>query len=260
MITRLTRLLFGKDRKAPRRPRVDLGAMPSALYVIGDVHGCLDQLVRLEKRIVEDAAGIPNGKVIIMLGDYVDRGPSSAAVLDHLLQPPPGRFRRLCLAGNHEVMMLAHAEKPSLPSDWLVNGGDETLTSYGISPDRYVAASMRLRGQILASHIPSAHIDFLATLPVIITMPGYVFAHAGIQPGVPVERQEEEDLLWMRHDPAAVWSGEGPTLVHGHTLVPEPLVLPGRIAVDTGCFATGVLTALRLVAGEEPRFLSVGPR
>lgn len=258
MITRLARLLFGKDKDASRRPRVDLGAMPSALYAIGDVHGCLDQLVRLEMCIAEDAAGIRGDKLILMLGDYVDRGPSSAAVLDHLLRPPPEGFRRLCLAGNHEVMMLAHVEKPSLPSDWLVNGGDETLTSYGILPDRYASASRRLRGQMLTSHIPSAHLDMLA-LPVIITMPGYVFAHAGIRPGVPLEDQEEEDLLWMRHDPAADRSGEGLTLVHGHTVVPEPLVLPERIAIDTGCFATGVLTALRLVGGEEPRFVSVGP-
>ncbi len=258
MINRLTRLLFGQDRDTARPRRVDLGIMPSALYAIGDVHGCLDQLGRLEKRIIEDAGGIEGDKLIIMLGDYIDRGPSSAGVLDHLLRPLPEGFRRLCLVGNHERMLLGHFAKPSLQSDWLANGGEETLTSYGIAPDRYAAASTRLRGQMLTSHIPQAHLDFLAALPALITAPGYVFAHAGIRPGVPLERQAEEDLLWMRHDPTTDWSG-GLTLVHGHTVVPEPLVLPGRISVDTGCFATGVLTALRLVEGEEPRFLSVRP-
>lgn len=259
MITRFARLLFGTSRGATRLPRIDIAEFPAALYAIGDVHGCLDQLVQLEQRIIEDAAGVVGEKLILMLGDYIDRGPFSAGVLDHLLRPLPEGFQRLCLAGNHERMLLGHFAKPSLQSDWLVNGGEETLTSYGISPDRYAAASMRLRGQMLTSHIPQAHLDFLAALPMIITVPGYVFAHAGIRRGVALDRQEEEDLLWMRHDPAADWGSEDFILVYGHTVVAEPLVMRGRIGVDTGCFATGVLTALRLVEGEEPRFLSVRP-
>src|SRR5690606_32144576 len=129
-----------------------------------------------------------------------------------------------------------HLRRPSLQSDWVANGGEDTLTSYGLALDRYVEALFRLRGQNLVSHIPSAHLDFLENLPMIVTVPGYVFAHAGLRLGVPLDRQVEEDLLWMRHDPAADRSNESFTLVHGHSVVPEPLVLPGRIAVDTGCF------------------------
>src|SRR5690554_4781330 len=93
----------------PDRQRIVLPAFPAAIYAVGDVHGCLDQLRRLYEVIINNGVNFPGEKLIIMLGDYTDRGPDSAATLDFLLESPPQGFRRICLAGNHDEMMLAHS-------------------------------------------------------------------------------------------------------------------------------------------------------
>jgi len=263
MISRFRALLgldSPKEEEAPPgRQRLTLPSFPAAIYAVGDIHGCVNQLQRLQDIILANGDSIPGEKLIIMLGDYTDRGPDSAATLDFLMAPLPEDFRRICLAGNHDEMMLAHAENPQF-AEWLDFGGLETLQSYGIAADIYRAASLRQRMALISSHIPEVHLDFLANLPVVISAPGVVFSHAGIRPDMPLASQDDADLMWPAHDfEASAYEGL-PLVVHGHTPFPSPVVQPHRICVDTGCFATGVLTAVRLQQDQKPSLLNVGTR
>lgn len=255
----LKRFFGQKPVAAPRaRPRLELTEWPAAVYAIGDVHGCLAQLRLLHTRILEDASTIPGEKLIVCLGDYVDRGVNSAGVLDYLTGPQPEGIKRICLAGNHEVMMLDHFANPRTADNWLSFGGAETLTSYGIDPARYIAASPKVRRSLLESHIPTQHIQFMESLPALLSLPGLVLVHAGIRPGVPLADQREDDLLWMRDAPEGdALPSDGPDVVHGHTPSPEPVQRGNSLCIDTGAFATGILTAVRLQPGQEPRFLNV---
>lgn len=253
------RSLFGlgkpDERPLPARPRLELDSFPAAIYAVGDVHGCLDQLRRLHDTILTDGTDISGPKLILMLGDYVDRGPNSAETLDFLLEPLDDGFQRLCLCGNHDDMMLAHILDPQI-SSWLDYGGLETLASYGIDVPAYRDAAIRQRKALVESHIPQSHLDFLADLPVLVTVPGTIFSHAGIRPDLPLDEQADVDLMWAVHDyDASAYSGL-PLVVHGHTPMPEPLVERHRICVDTGCFATGTLTAIRLQRDSAPKILA----
>lgn len=263
MMSRLRALLgFGRppeDDAPPARQRLVLSSFPAAIYAIGDVHGCLNQLQRLQDVIIANGQTILGEKLIVMLGDYTDRGPDSAATLDFLMEPLPEGFRRICIAGNHDEMMLAHAENPQF-TEWLSYGGLETLNSYGIAPDIYRAASPRQRIALINSHVPEIHLDFLANLPVMVSAPGVIFTHAGIRPDVPVAEQDDAELMWPVHDyEAAAYAGV-PLVVHGHTPFPTPQVHRHRICVDTGCFATGILTAVRLQVSRKPSLINVGGR
>ncbi|MBE7731975.1 metallophosphoesterase family protein [Devosia faecipullorum] len=258
MLSGLRSLLgFGNavERALPARQRLALDSAPAAIYAVGDVHGCLDQLLRLHETILADGADISGQKLILMLGDYVDRGPDSAETLDFLLEPLDDSFQRLCLCGNHDDMMLAHILDPQI-SSWLDYGGLETLASYGIDVLAYRDATLRQRKALVESHIPQSHLDFLANLPVLVTVPDAIFSHAGIRPDLPLNEQADADLMWVVHDyDASAYSGL-PLVVHGHTPMPEPVVELHRICVDTGCFATGTLTAIRLQHGSEPKILA----
>ena len=253
----LRRLLNGTPVPANKgRDRPGFNEWPSAVYAVGDVHGCYDQLVQLEAMIVSDAQELSGDKWIVMLGDYIDRGPESAAVLDRLCAPAPKGFRRICLAGNHEEMLLEFMANPVLSADWLRFGGRETLASYGIDADRFLDLPERLRVQALESHIPSDHLELLASLPVCLSLPGTVFVHAGLRPGVPLERQSDADMMWIREPFLGSQSTEPVLVVHGHTPAPEPEIRPNRIGIDTGAFATGRLTAVRLSEHAPPAYLS----
>ena len=257
------RRLFGhaaETSAAFTRPRLHIPEWPAVVYAIGDVHGCLAQLRLLHQKILADAASIEGTKLIVSLGDYVDRGVDSAGVLDFLLSGVPEGFSRVCLAGNHEVMMLDHIAEPRSADRWLDYGGLETLISYGIDTSAYIASGGRERTGILQSHIPSQHLEFLRKLPVMVRLPGAVLVHAGVRAGVPLEEQDEDDLLWIRGQDGDGQQGatDGPLLIHGHTPTPEPRITGRNINIDTGAFATGILTAVRLRLGEKPFFLNVG--
>lgn len=258
------RRLFGHGAEAPAalaRPRLHIPEWPAVVYAIGDVHGCLAQLRLLHRKILADAAGIDGTKLIVLLGDYVDRGVDSAGVLDFLMSGAPAGFSQICLVGNHEVMMLDHIAEPRSADRWLSLGGVETLISYGVDPSSYMTASVKDRTAILQSHIPSQHQEFLRSLPVMVSLPGLVLVHAGLRAGVPLKDQDEDDLLWIREQtdarPAEDVVGD-PLVVHGHTPGPEPTFSKKSINIDTGAFATGILTAVRLRDGDKPFFLNVG--
>lgn len=232
-----------------QRARLALDLEQTAIYAIGDVHGRLDLLRRLEEKIVADSTSHAGAKLIIMLGDYVDRGPDSAGVISHLIQPPPAGFERICLAGNHDVAMLNYLEGRLPLEGWLGMGAAQTLYSYGIDPER-LSVLYRKPAEIdvhVKADIPSAHTDFLRSLPVMVQSRRCVFVHAGIRPGIPLDAQTDEDLMNIRQgfldapEPFDRW------IIHGHTRVKFPRAKGRRLSIDTGAFATGRLTALRVM-------------
>lgn len=138
---------------------------PSAVYAIGDIHGCLPELQRIEQMILEDAAGATGEIWLVYLGDYVDRGANSAGVIDHLLSPPPPGTRRICLAGNHEELMLAYCHNPVAGAQWLKLGAAETLQSYGVPMAGFTTITVQARLGRLRSHIPFGHLEFWKACP-----------------------------------------------------------------------------------------------
>lgn len=238
----------------PHGPHLVRAGWPSAVYAIGDIHGCRDELERLEAAIAADAAAIEGEKWLVCLGDYIDRGPASAGVIEHLIRPPPTGFRRICLMGNHEYMLLDFLAHPRLDSLWLRNGGIETLASYGIDVDTLRMVDEDGRRAHVMHHIPNDHIDFVAGLYLTLSLPGVVFVHAGLRGAMPIDQQDEVDLLWIRDEFHEAPPVPGRFVVHGHTPDLAPVITPWRICVDTGAFATGMLTAVRLMPGKEPKF------
>lgn len=232
------------------RQRLTLAADRPLIYAIGDVHGCHDALLALEERIRKDAAPhMAERPLLLYLGDYVDRGPASRAVIEHLAKPDHGDgIERIALCGNHDDTFLKFIFNPHQHLRWLDYGGDATLRSYGLDltdyPDR--DGAMHALGTALRRAVPQHHIDFLQNMPIAVSSGDRLFVHAGIVPGVPLARQEDHDLIWIREP----FLSEGPdlplTVIHGHTAGREPVFGKGRICIDTTCYATGRLTALRV--------------
>lgn len=236
-----------------RLPRLPEGLR---VYAIGDVHGRIDLLRRLEERIAQDiAAGGHAQPILVYLGDYVDRGFESRAVLDHLTARRHDGLQRVMLLGNHDVWLREFWRGAEVADNWLRFGGDATLVSYGIrldlerpEPERFAEARNQLR-----QRIPASHIDFLERLELGFSLGDYFFCHAGIRPGVPFGQQIEQDLIWIR-EPFLSWMGDhGKIVVHGHTVETRPIVRPNRIGIDTGACFTGNLTCL-VLEGESQRF------
>jgi serine/threonine protein phosphatase 1 len=257
MLTYLTEKL-----RLRRAPAPDSAATPrvpedSLVIAIGDVHGRLDLLTALEARIVEYARTRPEPRrLLVYLGDYIDRGYQSRQVVDHLVRPPPAGFERVCLLGNHEEFLLRFVELPADGSAWLANGGRETLMSYGVNlptgamlPDDIA----RARGSLLAQ-LPEVHLDFLRDLVAYHVEGDYLFVHAGVRPGRSLTDQRLDDLLWIREEFLDSNANHGYVVVHGHTVVDDPDIRPNRIGIDTGAYASGRLTALAL-AGAGRDFL-----
>jgi len=232
----------------PRLPRLRLDMADTAVYAVGDIHGCLDALLALEDVIAADAATLPGRKVMVMLGDYVDRGPASAQVIDHLIAPPPAGLERICLAGNHELAMLDYLEGRCGRFPWLRIGGESTLLSYGIDHRRLVEICREDRqvDDTIRKSIPETHLAFLRTLPVLVETARYLFVHAGLRPGVALDKQTDEDLVSIRkafYERAHLMTRY---VVHGHTPVEEARRDGMHVNLDTGAFFSGRLTALRI--------------
>jgi serine/threonine protein phosphatase 1 len=225
------------------------------VYVIGDIHGRLDLLDHLIDEIDRDAKEHRANCLTVTLGDYIDRGPDSRGVLDRLLSNPfPGDY--VALKGNHEALLEAFLENPAIGVEWRRLGGLETLHSFGIP----VAAMMKGKkyeeaAEQLRAALSPAHTKFLASLKTSLTVGRYFLCHAGIRPGVALDRQSEEDLLWIRNEFLDSTMDFGKIVVHGHSPTVEPEVRPNRINIDTGAFATGRLTCV-VLEGERHRFIS----
>lgn len=216
-------------------------ALPGGLriYAVGDVHGCEHRLGVLHQAIARDAAARPAARVVLVhIGDYVDRGPDSAGVIQRLMgaSPVPGATM-VNLRGNHEALLLA-GQGPGATTDarwlWLANGGRAALDSYGIARDD--------------GAIPEAHRAFIAGLPLTWRAGGYFFAHAGVRPGVALEAQDDHDLIWIREPFLSATADFGAVVVHGHTPRDAPEIRANRINIDTGAVYGGPLTCLVLEA------------
>lgn len=223
------------------------------IYAVGDIHGRSDLLAKLLFQIEVDAATRRAAKKqLVFLGDYVDRGPDSRGVVDILLHRLPADFSAHFLKGNHEALLLAFLADAERLDLWRLNGGSATMASYGVDVDELdtTHAPPRAWREAFASVLPLAHLDFLRYLELKISVADYLFVHAGVRPGVPLDAQREADLIWIRD--AFLDSSEsfGKIVVHGHTPVREPVVRPNRIGIDTGAVFSGRLTALRLQDGE----------
>jgi serine/threonine protein phosphatase 1 len=221
---------------------------PSALrvYAIGDVHGRLDCLEQLFDRIKRDVAEYPVSNFrIVMLGDYVDRGPQSSGVLEFLCALS-GRLDIVFLRGNHDDWLLEFIESPEKMSlAFLEYGGWETLNSYGIGRNRSNLPAVEL-SRLLTRRMPARHKRFLAELGYFHIEGDYYFCHAGVRPGIALDSQDPRDLIWIRGEFLDHVESFGKVIVQGHTPELQVDLRPNRINIDTMAFRTGKLTCLVL--------------
>ena len=226
--------------EAPAKARGTL-ATGRRIYAIGDIHGMANRLLTLHQAIRDDLLARPIASpLLIHLGDYVDRGPDSAGVVAQLAGGPPiADVDTINLIGNHENTMIeALAGDAASATDWVFNGGEPALASWGIEPgtprENWLAA------------IPAAHVNFLHGLEVSHREGGYMFVHGGIRPGVALDAQLRDEVIRIRHPFLNSEADHGAVIVHGHTPIKTPVVKPNRIGIDTGAVFGGPLTCLIL--------------
>ena len=231
------------SRKKPK-PRLPEGIR---IYAIGDIHGRADLLDATLRRIDADLAeSAPRACIEVFLGDYIDRGSASREVLD-LLVARKCALQTIFLKGNHETYLANFGTNPPVLENWQRFGGLETLMSYGIVPSINANAAAQVRLAAAFEQVfPESHRQFIADLKSSFTCGDYFFVHAGVRPGVPLTKQREEDLLWICQDFLTCEDNFSKIIVHGHTPVLQPEILPNRINIDTGAYATGRLTCLKL--------------
>ncbi|WP_368664853.1 metallophosphoesterase family protein [Caulobacter sp. Root655] len=259
-IGQVMRFNFLRPKARPVTNPVVVSTDGRVVYAVGDIHGHLDLLDDLLDIIARDFAqlrerepGRKDRPVLIFVGDYIDRGPASRGVIDRVLalkalSDGGSGFEVRALMGNHEQTLLSFLDTPEAGAAWVEFGGGETLTSYDVvrPPGRGDADSWRVVQAQFQHNLPADHLAFLRALELSARYGDYLFVHAGVRPGVPWDRQEPEDLLWIRNDFLSLPHRLGCIVVHGHTPDAEPFIGSDRINIDTGAYATGVLTAIRL--------------
>lgn len=223
----------------------------TVIYAIGDVHGRCDLLEQLVARIVRDAAARRAGKrLLVLLGDYVSRGISSRRVIEMLLAAPPAGFERIALRGNHEDLWLRYlAGDLDAGRHWFDYDGLDVLADYGVEVgDRSRRDTATVEGwrEHFAAALPADHLAFVRSTPASHRSGDYLFAHAGVRPGVPLARQEASDLMWIRQPFIGSTLDHGAVVVHGHCIVDRPELRANRIGIDTGAFRSGVLSCVAL--------------
>ncbi|SCZ71922.1 serine/threonine protein phosphatase 1 [Epibacterium ulvae] len=244
MIGQIFKKRHSRNRSLPRFPD-PRPTEPIAL--IGDVHGCFDLLQRLLDQI-------PEGTKTILIGDYIDRGEKSAQVLRFLLSRPD----LICLKGNHEDMLLRFLQDPERGHTWLHHGGLQTLASFNISLHKQTLgpeALLTCRSQLEAK-MGDRLIAWLKALPAFYSSGNVFAAHAGAHPDVTLEDQEPNHLIWGHPTFETRQRQDETWVVYGHIIQPHPSATHGRIAIDTGAYATGTLTAAYLEPGSSPRFIT----
>lgn len=240
--------LFGRNRERELSP----STQGRLIYAVGDVHGRLDVLGPLLHDIAKDAVAAKSADtrpMLVFLGDYVDRGADSKGVVDLILQMMTWeKFEVRALKGNHEEALLQFLDEPAFGATWLEHGGAATLASYGVQPpaQRTDPQAWKPVRDAFAEALPAEHLAFYRSLELMITEGDYAFVHAGVRPGVPLHQQTERDLLWIRQEFLQERSRFEKMIVHGHTPMEQPQLTANRLGVDTGAYATGVLTAVRL--------------
>jgi serine/threonine protein phosphatase 1 len=212
-------------------------------------------LDRLIAAIDRDASTCRANCLTVTLGDYIDRGPNSRGVLDRLLANPfPGDY--VALKGNHEALLENFLVDPTVGAHWWRLGGLKTIHSFGVRTESLLGrrSFRKVRDQLQVA-LSNEHTKFLASLKMSFTSGRYFMCHAGVRPGISLESQTEEDLLWIRDEFLDSKMDFGRIVVHGHTPVEEPEVLPNRINIDTCAFASGRLTCV-VLEDDRHRFIT----
>jgi len=217
------------------------------IYAVSDVHGCADLLRRVFSAIdLHLSRAGPARALHVFLGDYIDRGPASQETIDLLIERSL-RHETIFLKGNHEQFLFEVLQDATRLDAWKDYGGFQTLMSYGISPSlKPDHDEQRELVQALKNAMPPRHRQFFGSLRTNFVCGDFFFVHAGVKPGVPLRRQRQEDLLWIRDEFLQSDQDFGKFVVHGHTPVPSPDIRPNRINIDTGAYATGILTLLTI--------------
>ncbi len=220
---------------------------------IGDIHGRADLLERLERIILEQSPGLP----AVFVGDYIDRGDHSAQVLELLMSSSEdGPQPVFCLRGNHEAMCLKFLDNPTEAGPrWLRYGGLQTLASYGVKVSVSDDSGLRRIRDDLALAMGDKVIDWLRERPAIWSSGNVHVTHAGADPSVSMDAQQRKNLVWGHKDFEHKPRTDGQWVVHGHVIVDAPFAMKGRIAIDTGAYVTGRLTAA-VIGDGSVRFLS----
>jgi serine/threonine protein phosphatase 1 len=238
---------------------INVSADDMRLYIIGDIHGRSDLLDRMVNAIYRD-----NEKhgwresLTITLGDYVDRGFDSRGVLDRLSRNPFPTTSYIALKGNHEELFEGFLQDASSGGYWRRLGGLETLHSYGVPTNEVMLGKgFEQASRALDAAVPEAHRVFLSSLKNSISINGYFMCHAGVRPGVPLDRQNARDLCWIREEFLNSKVDFEKMVIHGHSPHEWPEVKPNRVNIDTGAFATGRLTCLVIEDGRG-RFIFTG--
>ena len=231
-------------------------------YAVGDVHGRLDLLDRMISHVREDAARTAPGErpVLVILGDVIDRGPQSSGCVDRLVRLGAGDWCELqSIYGNHEHALLTFLDDPSAGSGWLRHGGGQTLSSYGMDPPRFQHSRTAWDDtrQEFAAALPPAHLAFFKGMRLWYESGDYLFVHAGVRPGVPLDEQDSMDLLSIRDEFLKSERACDRVVVHGHTPLNAPRFKRWRISLDTGAFASGLLSGVRL-HGSSQELIQVG--
>ncbi|MGZ9719401.1 metallophosphoesterase [Rhizobium miluonense] len=235
------------------------------IYAVGDIHGHLDHLLAMQAAIAADRAQHPVERmVIVYLGDLIDRGLHSRSVIEQIAAQQNAANETMeivCLTGNHDAWLNEFLTDAAVLPLWGRKGGLETLASYDFSPEEVMRAMadpvaaevMRLA---LVARMPQRHKEFIATLLLSYQRGGYFFAHAGVNPDRSLGEQRKEDLTWIRDRFLTSRTDFGKVVVHGHTSGPRVESLPNRINVDTGIYATGVLSCV-VLEGTERHLITV---
>ncbi|RIL06403.1 MAG: serine/threonine protein phosphatase [Proteobacteria bacterium] len=218
--------------------------MPKRFFVVGDIHGCPEELAILVQHL-EKNEGLSQSDGLLFIGDYVDRGPGSKDVIDFLIGLRAGYPDAIFLKGNHEDMLLSFLGYPGREGmAYLQNGGAECVTSYGIEAGR---AKQTTREE-LAPKVPAEHVQFLRALESYVLTPDFVFAHAGLNPLRDLKHQVDEDLFWIRDEFISNLHYFRKTVVFGHTPYENVLFnLPYKIGIDTGLVYGNKLSCLEVV-------------
>ena len=244
----LDRLAGLIGRKRPFVPAVPDG---HRIYAVGDIHGRLDLLLALLDQVrADNAARDPAEVEIILLGDLIDRGPDSAGVVRRAMAGCDFATLRV-LRGNHETAMIEalHGDADMFRM-WITQGGDAALVSWGVAPALVADGSFEDILSAADAAIPAEERQWLIDCPLTLRRGDYYFAHAGLRPGVQLERQSSEDTLWIRDAFLASERHHGVMVVHGHSISPEVDARHNRVGIDTGAYASGRLTALGLEGAE----------
>jgi serine/threonine protein phosphatase 1 len=254
----ILKTIFKKILNLKQREPLPVGLPQNhRLYCIGDIHGRLDLLQEVHRKIANDVLGFDGVKILVYLGDYVDRGLHSKQVIDCLSENTFPDFKTVFLLGNHEQVLLdfLNSKDPSIAHEWFRFGGLPTLASYGVTVRGIPTAKNleQLRTEF-REKMPAAHLAFFERLVLNYEIGGYFFVHAGIKPKIKLHRQRPEDMLWIRDEFLNSGIFHGRMIVHGHSVTNDPEIRHNRIGVDTGAYASGRLTCA-VFEGVSCRFL-----